>query len=357
MYDPLVVDTFLRVHNTIVPPQLEDVTGSLAVITGAAIHPVTNRAQTRRLEDITASSGEAVTLFALAQALAAPRHSRDLGDVTFEHLRRLIPHACGVVFAYRVDSDDLCAVAVSGDLAPTVLGLRIPLGQRLSGWVAANRQTIRNSDPILDFGEIVKSSLPRLRSCVAAPLVAGNDLVGVLSIYSASDQFFTEEHQRILETAAGQLATALRRASVVSSEGEALSKSSHGQREGMSTPRFSSETTASICVAILGVVSAADSPKLENLAEVVREHLRANDMVFKRGEELILLLHMPKHDAEHAVGRIIAELQAVHSALNLQYTLASAPEDGANLDELLSNGSLQKDGGDRRPHKSDRSIH
>ena len=35
------------------------------------------------------------------------------------------------------------------------------MGQRLSGWVAANRQTILNSDPMLDLGEIaVRLDLP-----------------------------------------------------------------------------------------------------------------------------------------------------------------------------------------------------
>ena len=351
MYDPLVVDTFLRVHETTVPPQLEASTTSLSVITSAAIQPAASRAQTRRLEDITASSGEAVTLFALAQALAAPRHSRELGEVTFEHLRRIIPHACGVLFAYSVDSDDLCAVAVSGELAPMVLGLRIPLGQRLSGWVAANRQTIRNSDPILDLGEIVKSSAARLRSCVAAPLVAGDDLVGVLSIYSITDKFFTEEHQRILETAAGQLATALRRASSGRTPSIA-SASAVNVRESSISGKAADQVATPLCVAVLKLGGVENVPQLESLAEIVREHLRSNDMVFKRGEELILLLHMVKHEAEQALARIVNQLKAAHSTVTVQFTLTSAPEDGADLDELLSRGDAW-----RRPRNPDRSVH
>ena len=356
MYDPLVVDTFLRVHNTIVPPQVEPATPTLAVITGAALLPIGNRAQTKRLEDITASSGEVVTLFALAQALAAPRDARALGDVTFEHLRRLIPHTCGVVFAYRVDSDDLSAVAVSGELAPLILGLRIALGQRLSGWVAANRQTIRNSDPILDFGEIVKSSVPRLRSCVAAPILVGDDLVGVLSLYSATDQFFTEEHQRILEAAAGQLATALHRASTVRSSTSPTTPSVYPSRDDSSRARSLNEGSASSCVAILSLASPAGAPPLEESAAVIREHLRHNDMVFRRGQELVLLLHMAKHEAEKAVVEIVSQLRALNPSMSIHHRLASAPEDGADLHEILSKDDL-RDAGGRRSTNPDRSVH
>ena len=165
MYDPLVVDTFMRVHSSIVPPTLEPTT-SLAVITGAAASPIANRARTNRLEDITASTGEAVTLFALAQALAAPRHSRELGDVTFEHLRRLIPHACGVLFAYRVDSDDLCAVAVSGRLARQRRGDLEPLRRRrqhpISGRRADRRQIARQRRRLLRAALQVEDHIWRL---------------------------------------------------------------------------------------------------------------------------------------------------------------------------------------------------
>src|SRR5215204_3110461 len=68
MYDPLVVDTFLRVHKEIVPPALE-APKSLLAITDASIASYTGDT-THHLDDISASSGEALTLFRLAQALA-----------------------------------------------------------------------------------------------------------------------------------------------------------------------------------------------------------------------------------------------------------------------------------------------
>src|SRR4030095_1691248 len=90
-----------------------------------------------------------------------------------------------------------------------IKGLRIPVGQRLSGWVAANRLTIRNSDPVLDLGESARAMTPRPRSCLSTPLIAGKTLVGVLSLYSSNKDAYGEDHERILEVVARQVSSAI----------------------------------------------------------------------------------------------------------------------------------------------------
>ena len=71
-----------------------------------------------------------------------------------------------VFFLYDTDRDELVASHAFGDNAPNFSGLRIPRGERLTGWVAANKQTILNSDPVLDFGEAARQFKPRLKSCL-----------------------------------------------------------------------------------------------------------------------------------------------------------------------------------------------
>ena len=90
--------------------------------------------------------------------------------------------------------------------------MRIPLGQRLTGWVGANRQTILNSDPVLDLGDMARSLNPRPRSCLSTPLVADKELVGVLSLYSTSRDAFSEDHRRIIEVVARQVSQVVRHA-------------------------------------------------------------------------------------------------------------------------------------------------
>ena len=92
-----------------------------------------------------------------------------------------------------------------GDASPAIKGLRIPLGQRLSGWVAANRQTISNSDPTLDLGDVVRTHTPRLRSSLSTPLTCNDQLIGVLTLYSDGADAFNDDHRRVIEAVARQI--------------------------------------------------------------------------------------------------------------------------------------------------------
>src|SRR5262249_40628647 len=88
-------------------------------------------------------------------------------------------------------------------------GFRIKMGERLSGWVATNRRTILNSDPILDLGDLARSTSPRLRSCLSVPLTIGDRLVGVAAFYSQISNGFNDNHRRIAEAIAQPVASAL----------------------------------------------------------------------------------------------------------------------------------------------------
>ena len=166
MYDPLVVDTFALVHTEIAPldsPNTE--AAPLRAITDAAVAPMPTTSSAA-FDDIAGSTEEMLTLFSLARGLTSLNTLHDVGDVIAKHLRRLIPSNLSVLFAYDADADELIVVHASGEHAGSVTDLRIGTGQRLSGWVAANRRTIRNSDPVLDFGEAARAMTPRLRSCL-----------------------------------------------------------------------------------------------------------------------------------------------------------------------------------------------
>ena len=119
-------------------------------------------------------------------------------------IRRLVPFSLSVLYLYDIRRDELVAEHVVGESAHLLHDLRIPRGERLSGWVAANRQSIVNSDPTLDLGEISNQTTPPLRTTLSVPLVADSDLLGVLTLYSATEQF-TDHHRHIVETA-GRLA-------------------------------------------------------------------------------------------------------------------------------------------------------
>jgi GAF domain-containing protein len=136
-----------------------------------------------------------------------------VGDIALAHLARLVAFSESVLFVYDTTDDVLVAQHVIGEATATIAGLRVAPGQRLSGWVGANRQTILNSDPALDLGEAARLEHGRLRSCMSTALVLGDQLLGVLTIYSPVESAYAAYDRAVFEAAAGPIGDALRRAS------------------------------------------------------------------------------------------------------------------------------------------------
>jgi putative nucleotidyltransferase with HDIG domain len=210
MYDPLIVDTFIRVNASESQTDRKhfqnDGTRSIAGLQSAA-PPL----ESPRLDEIAASADEMPTLYELARVTAGNVNAADAADTIANHLRRLIPFSLCVFYEYDAFRDELEASHTVGDGRSSVHGLRIPLGQRLSGWVAANRRTISNSDPTLDFGDAARSQAVRLRSCISTPLLVGEHLAGVMTLYATEANAFNEDHRRIVELIAKQIAHLFRR--------------------------------------------------------------------------------------------------------------------------------------------------
>jgi len=214
MYDPLVVDTFTRVHSEMAPDIGSDLLPSSALDEiSSARKSLTVPPAAPVLDEIVASSDESLTLYELVGALANQVSAVDATEVVASHLRRLIPVSVCVFYIYDSVNDQLDARYVIGQGEATIKGLKIALGQRLSGWVAANRQTIVNSDPTLDLGDIARPHALALKSCLSTPLLSADSLVGVLSLYVGASGAFNEDHKRIIETIARQVAQTIKRTS------------------------------------------------------------------------------------------------------------------------------------------------
>ena len=60
-----------------------------------------------------------------------------------------------------------------------------------------NRQTIINSDPILDLGDVARAT--GLRACLSAPLISRDHILGVITLYSTAADGFTESDRSAIE--------------------------------------------------------------------------------------------------------------------------------------------------------------
>ncbi len=211
MYDPDVVDTFIRIyrdinvavanetehrevlqrisqsrHDTLTPQERQDVQTDLAAAPSALLAFVS-------LSRVATGEGGLSDLVALG--------SRLVSDV--------VPGATGAWFVPTADRDRFVAVDAFGPAAQAVRGASVVVGERLTGWVAANRQPIMNSAANLDLGMRAEIVDPPLQTCMSVPLMAGDALVAVLSLYSHEVNAFDEDRGRLIQMVAPHLATAI----------------------------------------------------------------------------------------------------------------------------------------------------
>jgi len=363
MYDPLIVDTFSRVYTNIVPSERPSTApATLRAIAASANPTIEPHSSNVRLEDISASTDEMLTLFNLAKSLSPSMHIADIGDILTKHVRRLIPSSLSVFYLFDGNADDLVASHIVGEPAAMLTGLRIPRGQRLSGWVAANRQTIRNSDPVLDFGESARAMSPRPRSCLSTPLIDRNELVGVLSLYSTNRDAFTADHERVIEIVARQVAPVLRSASEfehvrsvsLRDEMTGLPNLEHFSEFSRSAEESAhmSEAPASLLLIDLRGTKRVNSAWwatighsfLNKVADRIRRALRPTDILFfdKESQFIAVLLHTDDVTGAALARQLSEGLTAINDTvlhdygLRLTVAVATAPRDGRTFQMMMA---------------------
>lgn len=367
MYDPLVVDTFVSVLADITPEMSADIhqptaKAGLSAIARGILEPDTI-SPGAGLDNITASTEEMLVLYDLAKGLTGHLDLGDAADVISKHIRRILPAAACVFYVYDEGADELYAAHAAGEHASHFTGLRIPRGQRLTGWVAANKQTILNSDPVLDLGEVARVMRPRLRSCLSTPLTTDDGLVGVVTVYSTHKDAFTEDHRRIIEVVARQVSETVRHAvDFEYTRSTAFRDKLTGLPNRQHLTRFiASETEARSGSTQLSIVFVdLDSLKsitrrhgrlagdrvLAEVVDAIRKVLRGADVLFRYdSDEFVVLLAQTDVVAARAVserisGRILElrrdAVQPETQAISITLGIATAPADGTSVDDLVA---------------------
>jgi GAF domain-containing protein len=196
MYDPRVVDVFVALHEAglnEVPPE----TRAPVIDPHAMLQP-------HEAGDDGAAPKDLAAFYALGRELAAPATGSQVGEAIWKSLRTELNAAACVLFVYDDGADALRPLFRIG-VETVSADARIPLGERLSGWVAATATSILNSDARLDLDPDVRDR-SQLQSALAVPIDDGQRIVGVLAFYSARPTAFTSVHQRRAEAVAALVA-------------------------------------------------------------------------------------------------------------------------------------------------------
>jgi putative nucleotidyltransferase with HDIG domain len=184
MYDPAVVDTFIRVYRDIEVPKPEP---QLQELMRNVRHGVPQPATTELPAGVpavsathTSSADDLLGFVSLARLASGSPTVRDVGVVAWSQLRQLAPRATVALFVLDESKTSLTALHVAGPAAERMPALTFGIGERISGWVGATSRSMADADAALDLGKGLDDVL---RFATSTPLVGDRGLVGVLTLY------------------------------------------------------------------------------------------------------------------------------------------------------------------------------
>jgi GAF domain-containing protein len=205
-YDPAVVDAFARVYREITPdltsrPELQNAMRRIRDVRAAIAPAAAPAPQPVKAATADDSSEELLAFVSLGRLAAGTPTIGDVGALAWGHLRMLFPGASLALFTRDLVHNAVVASYTAGPIAAAIAGSSIGVGQRVSGWVAANARTMVNADAQLDL------DAGQGLSALSVPMIADGAVVGVMTLYAPKP--FADDQRRRIEIIAPHLATAI----------------------------------------------------------------------------------------------------------------------------------------------------
>jgi len=203
LYDPLVVDMFLKAYPQIAP---------LAIQAGAESTSLMNlselpdkRTDSSPLHRIRVSATETSLLDSYGRIITGTKTRAQAIEAAAQCLRQLSAAAVFAFFRYDRTRDLLICEDAPGDKDGLLVGFTIAMGTRVSGWSAATQRSSMNANAALDLANVADFFEPPLRSVFCMPVVSEGQTLGVFTAYSHKSEAFSESQTYAFE----QIATAL----------------------------------------------------------------------------------------------------------------------------------------------------
>ena len=202
MYDPDVVDTFVRVYKEIAAEVMEPVPHQEALSKiGRAIAKPQVPPPVAATDIRPDAPDDLLAIVSLARVIGGEATFGDAAALATAPLSRILADATCAYYIHDAASGHLVARYVTGEHAAALRGMSMRMGERLSGWVAACRQTIANSDAALDLYDRSVA----LGSAISTPLIDGDRVLGVFTAYAPAHRTFTDDQSLLVEMMAPHL--------------------------------------------------------------------------------------------------------------------------------------------------------
>ena len=261
MYDPQVVAKFIEIYRDVVvtsdAPEQRHVLARITRSRQARVAAPAPSAAPAAAPASAAASNDVLAFVSIARLAAGEAALSDVLSLASNLVSHIVPSATG---GWYVPDARGVVVAVDafGPFAEMIRGSVVQVGERLTGWVAANRQAIVNSDAALDLDERVLNVAPQLQSCLSVPLMAGDALSAVLTLYAPERDVFTDDLGRLIQMIGPHVSRAIALASSGRRRrGFRPRRSSRARRSSASAKALASDSTLERTL-LLGAVRAAN---------------------------------------------------------------------------------------------------
>jgi putative nucleotidyltransferase with HDIG domain len=211
VYDPLVVDTFIKAYPEIAPAAIKAGDESTTIVSRVA----DQRPSPSPLRQIRVNATETSLLDSYRRVIAATRTTAEGFAAAAQCLRQVSPATVFAFFRHDRNRDLLICEHAFGDKQGLLDGLTMAVGTRVSGWSAAAGRVSINATASLDLANVADFFDPPLRSVLCTPVINGEHVAGVLTAYSHQNDAFNEGHAYGFEQIACALGDRLRSVSVI----------------------------------------------------------------------------------------------------------------------------------------------
>jgi len=193
-FDPAIVNTLIRNLAT-----LEE-----GIIAAGLSYPDSAAAQQPEVypfvEQIKLAHREVFSLYELAREFSSSADLNDALKLFAGKIREFVPFDTCVVYLLDPNGRQASAKYVEGLAAEMLSHRRIKVGQGATGFSLKSREIVQNVDPDLDFSYCQVELAGQYSTMAAIPLIADEELIGAITLYSQNLKEYGEEHIRLLET-------------------------------------------------------------------------------------------------------------------------------------------------------------
>jgi diguanylate cyclase (GGDEF)-like protein/putative nucleotidyltransferase with HDIG domain len=188
-------------------------------------------------DQIKNANREAYALYEIARKFGSSLEVKETLAVLVDKVGHVVPFDTCAVYLYDEPKGYAAAAHVVGENVEALRSRCFALGEGVTGFALANRRSVNQLHPSLDFVGAELTNGVQYRSMASLPLFRGNYLIGAISLYSTLLPEYTDDHLRMLETVTSLASDALANAM---QHAEAESNALTDPLTGLPNPRYMS---------------------------------------------------------------------------------------------------------------------